>query len=404
MALYEIFIPSNDPDGFNITARIRADSWVQALRNGLQKLGDSADVKNVMVDIKETSIDVTDPKSGRVFRIRELDDEASTPAQPASTAPPASAAPPASTAPPPAAPTGAPPPAAKAPPPAAPAPPKAAPPPPATAPQTPQPAAAPPPAAAPQGAPRPAPAAEGAKPENPAAAPAAAEMHSSAAAAQPEAAAVPAETLGTEQPPAAPREPAFDPAETITRERASEAPTQQIGRGVEAEESIEDIISDLVMETQSLYEHPDLASAANFLLQLSHQAIPSDAGAVFISDINRNDLYFAAATGPKAEQAMQFRVPMGMGLVGFSAQEGVAVAVSDAHKDPRFYAKISKKTGYETRSILCVPVQQEGRVFGALELINKTTGSSFTSNELSILNFLAHEFADYLVNTNQTGG
>ena len=51
MPLFEVFIPTTDPDGFNITARIRADSWIQALRNGLSKLGDGLR-------------DVFDPKSG----------------------------------------------------------------------------------------------------------------------------------------------------------------------------------------------------------------------------------------------------------------------------------------------------------------------------------------------------
>src|SRR5512137_548594 len=74
MALFEVFIPAVDPNGFNITARIKADSWIQALRNGLSRLGDTTDVRNVMCDITEQGIDVTEPTSGRVFRIRELAD------------------------------------------------------------------------------------------------------------------------------------------------------------------------------------------------------------------------------------------------------------------------------------------------------------------------------------------
>ncbi len=60
MAEFEVFIPAADEDGFNITAHIQADTWIQALRSGLSKLGDTADVKNIMVDIKETGIEVTE--------------------------------------------------------------------------------------------------------------------------------------------------------------------------------------------------------------------------------------------------------------------------------------------------------------------------------------------------------
>ena len=75
MPLFEVFIPTNDTDGFNITAKIKADSWILALRNGLSKLGDTTDVRNIMCDITESGIDVTEPNSGRVFRIRELSEQ-----------------------------------------------------------------------------------------------------------------------------------------------------------------------------------------------------------------------------------------------------------------------------------------------------------------------------------------
>jgi signal transduction protein with GAF and PtsI domain len=163
------------------------------------------------------------------------------------------------------------------------------------------------------------------------------------------------------------------------------------------------LISDLFEATQSMQEHADLRDAARYVLELAMETIPSDSGAVFISDINRADLYFAAAAGPKADDVMSFRVPMGQGIVGFSAQAGVSLAVSDVHKDPRFYAKISQALGYETHSIVCSPAQQGGRVFGAIELINKKSGSSYTADEVNILNYLAHALADYLITTGQTG-
>ena len=70
MSIFEVFIPASDPDGFDITATIRADSWMHALRSGLAKLENTTDVKNILCDITETGIEVTEPNSGSVFRIR----------------------------------------------------------------------------------------------------------------------------------------------------------------------------------------------------------------------------------------------------------------------------------------------------------------------------------------------
>ena len=391
MPLFEVFIPTADPNGFNITARIKADSWIQALRNGLSRLGDTTDVRNVMCDITEQGIDVTEPQSGRVFRIRELP-EAEGPkpaAAPAPVAPPPPAAKPPTitSAPPPAArrPTGQPP--AMAPPPVA-APPVA--PRAATAPS-----AAPQPAAAPPVAPRPA-APQAAAPQV-VAKPKPMTQERVAVATAPAVAAAPLI-------PAAERFQAQVEEETVKEERPADAPPLQIGRGrVAATRTVEDIIGELFEATQEMYNKRDYKEAAAFILDLAHKSIPSDSGAVFISDFNRGDLFFASATGPKAREAMKFRVAMGQGIVGFAAMEAVSLAVSDVHRDPRFYAKISQSIGYETRSILCAPATSEGRVYGAIELINKNNGTSFSSDEINLLNYLSHEFADYLMNTGQPG-
>ena len=166
---------------------------------------------------------------------------------------------------------------------------------------------------------------------------------------------------------------------------------------------MEEIYADLLEETSTIYNCGSIKVASSFILDLAARTIPAEAGAVFISDINRNDLVFSAAIGAKADDVMEFRVPMGAGIVGFCAQEGVSLAISDASNDERFYKKISESVGYKTYSILCSPVQHEGRVLGALELINRKDGGGFTQNEIAALNFLAHEFSQYLVNTGQTG-
>ena len=72
------------------------------------------------------------------------------------------------------------------------------------------------------------------------------------------------------------------------------------------------------------------------------------------SDISDDDLQFVAATGPKASEVMKFRVPMGQGIVGFAAQEGVSLAVSDVEKDDRFYKDISDKIGYPVIIVDCI--------------------------------------------------
>src|SRR3954471_10389577 len=77
MAKFEVFIPAAEAGGFDMTLKVNAPNWMAALKAGLQRLGEQgATIQNVLVDIQDdNSIHVTEPKDGRVFRIRELSEE-----------------------------------------------------------------------------------------------------------------------------------------------------------------------------------------------------------------------------------------------------------------------------------------------------------------------------------------
>ena len=176
---------------------------------------------------------------------------------------------------------------------------------------------------------------------------------------------------------------------------AVEAP---IGRRLDfTSESTADFLEEVFELTQDVNQKRTREEALYFMLDLAIDRVQVDSGSVFLADINQHDLYFGAARGPKAGEVMKFRIKMGQGIVGFCAEEGVGLAVSDVSKDSRFYAAISEKIGYPTRSILCVPMQMEGRVVGALELINKRGKDVFSERDLNIANFVAHQLAEYLV-------
>lgn len=173
--------------------------------------------------------------------------------------------------------------------------------------------------------------------------------------------------------------------------------TLSIGRNLEEDsEASADYLEEIFERSQGIAAHADRGKALYFMLDLAMDRIGSDAGSILLSDINQHDLFFGAARGPKAGEVMGFRVKMGQGIVGFCAEEAVGLAVSDATRDPRFYAAISENIGYPTRSILCVPMMDMGQVMGALELINKKDSDLFTERDLNVANFLAHQLAEHL--------
>jgi len=65
-------------------------------------------------------------------------------------------------------------------------------------------------------------------------------------------------------------------------------------------------------------------------------------------------------------------IPIGTGLVGSAAANGSVLCVDDAYDDPTFDRGVDVKTGFRTRSVLCVPLmREEEEVAVVVQMLNK---------------------------------
>jgi signal transduction histidine kinase len=79
---------------------------------------------------------------------------------------------------------------------------------------------------------------------------------------------------------------------------------------------------------------------------------------------------------------------MGEGIAGWVAQHGEPALVREASDDPRFFERFDEQSGFVTHSVLCVPLQTRGNTIGAVEVMNKESGS-FEAEDLRLLSALA---------------
>ncbi|HAA05395.1 MAG TPA: hypothetical protein DCZ69_12945 [Syntrophobacteraceae bacterium] len=126
--------------------------------------------------------------------------------------------------------------------------------------------------------------------------------------------------------------------------------------------------------------------------------LDAEASAIFELDHSRGELFFRTALGDAAEKLKDVRIKMGAGIAGWVAQTGEAVIVSDAHQDSRFYQRVDSLTGFQTRSILCVPMASKGRIVGVLEVLNRKGDELFTEDDLEMLAILGNLIAVALDN------
>jgi phosphoserine phosphatase RsbU/P len=112
------------------------------------------------------------------------------------------------------------------------------------------------------------------------------------------------------------------------------------------------------------------------LLQLiidrSMHLLNAERASLFVYDPDSNELVSRIAVGTG-----EIRFPADQGIAGATAQSGETIVVPDAYEDERFNPDIDRKTGFRTRNILSVPLQDhEGKLVGVLQVINKQGGAS----------------------------
>ncbi|HLA34789.1 MAG TPA: GAF domain-containing protein [Rhodocyclaceae bacterium] len=103
---------------------------------------------------------------------------------------------------------------------------------------------------------------------------------------------------------------------------------------------------------------------------------------LFLNDEKTHELWSEVGQGL---ESMQIRLPNHLGIAGAVFNAGKSINIPYAYADLRFNPAFDKKTGYFTRSILCVPIiNKHGKTIGVTQVLNKR-GGPFTSEDESRL-------------------
>ncbi|HKS16874.1 MAG TPA: GAF domain-containing protein [Planctomycetota bacterium] len=125
------------------------------------------------------------------------------------------------------------------------------------------------------------------------------------------------------------------------------------------------------------------------ILEIVTEAIPADASSLFLVTAEDGTMTVVAATGPVADKVKGMKLPPGVGMPGVVARDRRTVAVSDVKKEPNYSRERHKIAGYETTSLLAVPVLYKGDLTGVLEVLNRKDGPEWMRHEVELLERLA---------------
>jgi adenylate cyclase len=121
--------------------------------------------------------------------------------------------------------------------------------------------------------------------------------------------------------------------ERVEKARAEEAQLLEVTNAIASELHLDALLTKIISVTTSMLE--------------------ADRSSLFLYDKKTNELWSRVAEGL---QSKEIRIPSSAGIAGACFTSGETINIPDSYADPRFNPAVDKKTGYHTRTILCMPV------------------------------------------------
>jgi GAF domain-containing protein len=115
----------------------------------------------------------------------------------------------------------------------------------------------------------------------------------------------------------------------------------------------------------------------------------AEAASIAIFERAPDRLEFRVAAGPQGAGVVGLAIPPTKGLAGYVFGTGEAIALSDVTSDPRFDRATAERTGYVPRSIAAVPLGDEDRPLGVLQVLDRHAAATFTLADMTRLGVFA---------------
>lgn len=129
------------------------------------------------------------------------------------------------------------------------------------------------------------------------------------------------------------------------------------------------------------------------VMEITKTVMGAEACSVLLLDKGSSELVFTVALGEKGEEVKEFRIKPGQGIAGWVLEHKEPLLVRDVKSDGRFYKEVDDKTGFETRSMIAVPLFVKESIVGVIEVINKASGAPFDNGDKETLATMASQIA-----------
>jgi GAF domain-containing protein len=117
----------------------------------------------------------------------------------------------------------------------------------------------------------------------------------------------------------------------------------------------------------------------------------AEAASIALHDADADRLVIRVAAGTAGAGAVGLSMGSNEGIVGYVFTTGQPLAVSDVAADPRFDRSAAQGTGYVPRSILAVPLVDDGGTIGVLEVLDRRGEGGFGLRDIELASVFARQ-------------
>jgi signal transduction histidine kinase len=155
--------------------------------------------------------------------------------------------------------------------------------------------------------------------------------------------------------------------------------------------------------SRKLSASPDLAPFLQTVASVAIDLTECEACSILGYDSEVKSLRFLAAPPAHMEALKSAVVPLDGSLAGLAFTSQAPVMARDAKKDQRHLKSIDQVTGFQTHTVLAVPIIFYGTALGVFEAVNKRNKADYTEDDVTILETLASQAAVALQNERLAG-
>jgi GAF domain-containing protein len=129
------------------------------------------------------------------------------------------------------------------------------------------------------------------------------------------------------------------------------------------------------------------------IVEVARAIFGAKAASVFLFDEASDELVFAAVAGEEEQGLVGMRLPSSTGIAGWVLSSRTPLILEDVRNDPRFARDVAEKTGFVPQGLMAVPLLDEERVLGVLQVLDRPQRTRFSLQEVDLLGMFANQAA-----------